>query len=100
MLLFRKKYLDAIRSGRKTQTVRLWKYRRMRSGQKSYIPGVGRIRVISVEAVAVDDLTDEDAAADGFPNVQTLRGELAEIYGQQLPNGYQAYRVRFELVGG
>ena len=40
MLLFKKKFLAAIRSGRKTQTIRLWKHQRMRSGQRSYIPGV------------------------------------------------------------
>ena len=31
MLLFKKKFLPAIRAGQKTQTIRLWKYRRLRA---------------------------------------------------------------------
>ena len=45
MLLFKKKFLPAIRAGEKTQTIRLWKFRHLRSGQRSYIPGVGYIRI-------------------------------------------------------
>jgi hypothetical protein len=54
MVLFKRKFLDAIRSGEKTQTIRLWKHRMMRSGQRSYIPGIGPIRITSVEQVEVD----------------------------------------------
>jgi hypothetical protein len=49
MLLFKKKFLPAIRRGEKTQTVRLWKHRRLRPGQRSYIPGAGAIRVKAVD---------------------------------------------------
>jgi len=59
MLLFKKKFLDDIRTGRKTQTIRVWKVRHMRAGQLSYIPGVGYIRVDSVDEVALNDLTDK-----------------------------------------
>lgn len=98
MLLFKKKYLPAIRAGTKTQTVRLWKHRRMRSGQRSYIPGAGYIQVHSVEAIAVADLTDEDAHLDGFPSAQALQSELRELYAEEIAAGYQAYRVRFSLL--
>ena len=39
VLLFNKRFLPAIRCGQKTQTIRLWRHRRMRAGQRSYIPG-------------------------------------------------------------
>jgi len=97
MLLFKKKYLDAIRAGTKTQTIRLWKHRRMRSGQRSYIPGVGYIDVAIVEEVRLEDLTDNDARPDGFDTADALRAELAEFYAQQLADGYQAYRVTFKV---
>ncbi len=97
MLLFKKKYLEAIRSGRKTQTVRIWKHRRMRSGQRSYIPGVGYIDVISVEEIEIDDLDDDDAQRDGFASAAELRRELTELYADKLGDGYQAYRVIFQL---
>lgn len=98
MLLFKKKFLDDIRSGTKTQTIRLWKHRRMRAGQRSYIPGVGPIRIIAVDCVNIDALTDADAVPDGFATAAALRKELRTIYGKQLSEGHQAYRVVFQRV--
>jgi len=98
MLLFKRKFLDDIRSGVKTQTIRLWKYRRMRSGQRSYIPGVGPIRITTVEEVDVGELTDADAIPDGFPSAVALQQELRTIYREQLREGHQAYRVVFHRV--
>ncbi len=95
MLLFKKKFLDAIRSGEKTQTIRLWKHRMMRTGQRSYTPGIGRIRITCVEQVAIDQLTDADAVPDGFASAADLRHELETIYGEKLQAGYQAYRIVF-----
>jgi hypothetical protein len=96
MLLFKKKFLPAIRSGEKTQTIRLWKVRHMRTGQRSYIPGVGHIRVTLVEPVEIDDLTDADAIPDGFPSAAVLQHELRSIYGEKLAQGHQAFRITFE----
>ena len=98
MLLFKKKFLEAIRTGEKTQTVRLWKYRRMRPGQRSYIPGAGYIRVHAVDEVELPDLTDEDARLDGFDSGDALRAEIAALYPGQLAGGYRAYRVRFAIA--
>jgi len=96
MLLFKRKFLDDIRSGVKTQTIRLWKHRMMRAGQRSYIPGIGPIRITTVEEVDVEALTDEDAIPDGFPNAAALKKELRTIYGDRLRNGHRAFRVAFE----
>jgi hypothetical protein len=98
MLLFKKKFLDAIRIGEKTQTIRFWKYRRMRPGQRSYIPGVGYIRVTAVEEVELDRLTDADAQPDGFESADLLRAELARLYPKQSADGYRPYRVVFALA--
>jgi len=98
MLLFKKRFLEAIRQGEKTQTIRLWKHRRMRAGQRSYIPGAGPIRITAVDEVQLDRLTDADAVPDGFATADQLRSEIAQLYPQQLAQGYKAYRVRFELA--
>jgi hypothetical protein len=98
MLLFKKKFLDAIRSGLKTQTIRLWKYRRMRPGQRSYIPGAGYIRLKQVEEVQLEALTDDDARPDGFETADQLRGEIARLYPRELTDGYRAYRIAFTLL--
>jgi len=97
MLLFKKKFLSAIRSGEKTQTIRLWRWRRMRSGQRSYIPGIGHIRIDRVEQVCLQDLTDQDALPDGFETAEALRAELNAIYAEKLSEGYQAFRVVFHV---
>ena len=67
MLLFKKRFLPAIRSGEKTQTIRLWKYRRMCAGQRSYIPGAGYIRVMAVDEVRLEALGDETPAPTVLP---------------------------------
>ena len=95
MLLFKRKFLDAIRSGEKTQTLRNWKNVRIRAGQKDVIPGVGPIRIDSVEKVSLDDLTDDDAIPDGFPSLDALKKELRDIYGEGTGN---FYRIRFHLL--
>lgn len=98
MLLFKKKFLGAIRAGEKTQTVRLWRHRRKCAGQRSYIPGAGYIRVMVVEEVELERLTDADARPDGFESADLLRAELARLYPKELAAGYRAYRIVFELA--
>ena len=98
MLLFKKKFLAAIRSGEKTQTIRLWPWRRMRCGQRSYIPGIGHIFIDRVEQVCLEDLRDTDARPDGFATAEELREELRRIYAEKGAEGYQAFRVVFRMA--
>lgn len=98
MLLFKKKFLDAIRNGTKTQTIRLWKRCMFRAGQASYIPGAGYIRITAVDLVRLDDLTDADARPDGFETIGALRTEIDRIYPQPWPAGLAAYRVKFHCM--
>ena len=98
MLLFKKKFLAAIRRGEKTQTIRLWKHRRLCSGQRSYIPGIGAIRIVAVEEVRLEELTDEDARLDGFDTADALRAEIEQLYPDRLAAGCTAFRILFELL--
>jgi hypothetical protein len=98
MLLFKKKFLDAIRSGAKTQTVRLWKVCRFRAGGRSYIPTIGYIRITAVDSVSLDDLTDDDARLDGFPSAEALRAEIRTLYADRLAAGDRAFRLRFHVM--
>jgi hypothetical protein len=98
MLLFKKAFLPAIRRGEKTQTIRLWKHRRMKAGQRSYVPGAGPIRVTAVDEIRLDELTDADARPDGFETADQLRSEIARLYPAQTEREYRAYRVVFELL--
>jgi len=67
----------------------------MRSGQRSYIPGIGYIRVTSVKPVDIDSLTDADAIPDGFPTAAALQHELNTNYGDKLAQGHKACRIVF-----
>jgi hypothetical protein len=98
VLLFKKKFLDAIRAGEKTQTIRLWKWRKMKPGQRSYIPGAGYIHIEAVDEVALPELTDADAVLDGFPSSASLRREIEQLYPKQLAAGHRAFRIRFTLL--
>ena len=98
MLLFKKKFLPAIRTGEKTQTIRLWKWRMMRDGQRSYIPGIGYVRIEQVEPVDLNDLTDADAVPDGFATADALRAELDELYADKMAAGYRPFRVLFHVL--
>lgn len=98
MLLFKKKFLPAIRTGKKTQTIRLWRWRMMRNGQRSYIPGVGYVRIEQVEQVELANLTDADAVPDGFSSAESLRREIQELYAEKIAKGYKAFRVVFSLM--
>lgn len=95
MLLFKKKFIEPILRGEKTQTIRLWKRRRMKPGQRSYIPGVGYVSIGDVEPVELDALTDADAVPDGFATADLLRKEIRLLYADEIAAGLQAYRVRF-----
>ena len=98
MLLFKKKFHDALREGTKTQTVRLGKVCRFRAGQRSYIPGVGYIWITAVAPVRLEDLTDDDAVLDGVASAAALLAEIQALYAEQLAAGHQAYRVRFRRM--
>jgi hypothetical protein len=98
MLLFKKKFLESIRGGTKTQTIRLWKHRRMRAGQRSYIPGVGPIHIAAVESGDLAGLADEDAVPDGFATARALQTEQRTIYSKQLADGHQVRRIVFQRL--
>lgn len=70
----------------------------MRAGQRSYIPGAGHIQILQVEEVRLEDLTEEDAVADGFQSLEELRRELAEIYPNHIAAGRKLFRIIFELL--
>lgn len=98
MLLFKKQFLPAIRRGEKTQTIRLWKHRRMKAGQRSYIPGAGPIQITAVEEVQLDQLTDADARPDGFETAEQLRREINRLYANPQAEALRACRVVFVLL--
>jgi hypothetical protein len=96
MLLLKKHLVALVKAGVKRQTIRFWDRPRVRVGQRAYVPGLGRVAITAVEAVAsVGRLTAADARADGFPTRAALLGELRALYGPGGPAGRTIYRVKF-----
>jgi hypothetical protein len=99
MLLMKKRFFDAIRSGVKTTTLRFWRHPRVRPGSEHLVPGLGRIRIASVSAIRPEDLRSRDARADGFGDLAGLRAALDLLYPRGQRQGRRLYRVRFEFLG-
>ncbi len=95
MLLFKARFLDLIRAGRKTQTIRLWRHPRVKPGQLAYVPGLDRrLRILTVRRLpSLATLTRADARADGFPSRRALLSEIRRLYPH--PADRKIWRVRF-----
>ena len=105
-LFFKKPLQEAILTGRKVTTIRRWDRPRVRAGGRAWAPGVGWLAIDAVEPVVLADLTDADAAADGFDTLPALLAVLRELYpdaaadadGGTAGDGKQWFRVRFTLT--
>jgi hypothetical protein len=98
MLLFKKRFHEAIVRGEKTTTLRFWKRRQVRPGSVHVVPRLGRLRILDVAPSDLDALNEADAQADGFDGVAELRSALNEMYPQAERNGRTLYRVEFEFI--
>ncbi len=62
------------------------------------MPGLGRVHIDDARQVQWADLTDADAQADGFENLQTLRLAIDELYPPQDRKGRNLYQIHFTLL--
>lgn len=80
MLWFKAIYRDAILTGTKTTTIRAWHTRRCRAG-RIYQTNLGiRLLIESVERIALADITDEIARADGLRDRADVVRALRDCY--------------------
>jgi hypothetical protein len=80
-LLFKKCFWQAIRDGTKTTTIRRWSSPRVKVGERAYSPGIGYLKIESVDVIPrLESLTDADARADGFPSAAEMRRVLRALY--------------------
>ena len=97
-LLFKRQFVDSIRSGTKTTTLRRWKYAKLHPGVRAFAPGVGWLKILACQRIEPKKLTNADARADGFASLQKLLKTLREIYPNQEGDGRHWYRIAFELA--
>jgi hypothetical protein len=98
MLLMKKVFFEAIRSGGKTTTLRYWRRCQVRPGSLQTIRGLGKVRIDEATCAELDDLTDADAQADGLADLQALKTALHDLYPPARRKGRKLYLVRFTLV--
>src|SRR5947209_5029890 len=97
MLLLKRHLIDLVRAGKKRQTIRLWKSRRLRPGPISFTPGLGKMRITAVDTLpSLAALTAADPRADGFPTKNSLLAEIHAIYGTPLPKIRLIPRIQFQ----
>jgi len=100
MLLMKKQFFDAIRTGRKTTTLRYWRRRMVSADSVHTIRGLGRVHIDSITKVAPSDLTDGDAQADGFDTLAQLSETLDGLYPPADRRDRQLYKVSFTFLQG
>ena len=97
MLLMKKVFFEAIRSGGKTTTLRYWRRRMVKPGSLQTIPGLGKVRIDEAGCVRLAGLTDDHAQADGFADLKALKAALHDLYPPARREGRKLYLVRFTL---
>ncbi len=99
MLLMKRIYFDAIRTGAKTTTLRYWRTPRVRAGGTYRIHGLGRIEVLTIAPTTLTALTNTDAQADGFADLPTLKRALRKLYSPMQRKARTLYQIRFVFLG-
>lgn len=99
MLLMKRQFFDAIRSGRKTTTLRYWSRRMVRPGSTHAIGGLGAVRIDDVRPIEPAALTDAYALADGFDGLDALLAELDRLYPLDARGEKELYLVSFTFLG-
>ncbi|WP_341871665.1 ASCH domain-containing protein [Pyrolobus fumarii] len=98
-LMLKGEYVDDILSGRKKATIRLGIVKLKHSELIVHGGGrpVAKIRVTNVRYKKVSELTDEDAAIDGFSSREELLEALRKAYGEVKPDDYVTI-IEFEVI--
>ncbi len=98
MLLMKKTYVSAIRSGTKRTVFRRRRSRCIRLGSVHRAPERGGVRIDDVRSVKSADLTDDDAWADGIEGLTRLERALRRMYPSGAGAGRKLYQLHFTLL--
>lgn len=90
-MLFRMDTLAAVREGRVTLALRRWKRPSVKAGGRLLTP-IGELAIETVEPIALDEITADDAQQAGFADLAAARAAVATGEGE-------VHRIRFHLAG-
>ena len=99
MLLMKKQFFDAIRTGRKTTTLRYWRSPLVAPGSVHNIRGLGRIRIDRIHPIRLRELRAADARADGFETLTALKRALKKMYPtRRRGDRRRLYQIHFTFL--
>jgi hypothetical protein len=90
-MLFRRRFLEGIAAGEITLAFRRWRRPQAKAGTRLRTP-VGLLAVPAVDAVAAEEITEEEARRAGF-------GSLAELFAELAPFTGTLYRIELRPAG-
>lgn len=91
-MLLKQETLRGIENGSITLAFRRWRRPTVKAGG-NLLTSVGQLAVETVDVVDIDDITESEAVAAGFPDLTSLRSRLS------LHTEGQVYRIRLSVVG-
>lgn len=99
-LMFSRRYLPKLLSGEKRVTIRA-KRINLKKGDIALVHSMGlilgKVRILSVTAKRLCDLSESEAAEDGFSSVEELKKALKEHYPYLRDDSF-VYVVRFDWI--
>lgn len=97
-ILFKRKFLYLIISGKKTQTIRNWKNITLQIGEIVRATNVKdgvNIIINSINKKKFSEVTEKEAILDEFENLKELKEEVSKFYEDL---DFEAYIINFSLV--
>lgn len=97
-IMFKREYLELIKSGKKTQTIRNWKNITLKIGEMveaTNFKDKVLIVINSINKKQFSDVTEQEAILDGFESLKELKEEIYKFYGNF---NFEAHIINFKLV--
>jgi len=105
LILFKPEHVDMIRSGRKTQTRRIWKKPRAKVGavhlaktkmlSREYF---AKLRILDVYREFPSDISDDDARAEGYDDASAYLVAFCRINHLSAIPDKTVFVVKFEVI--
>jgi hypothetical protein len=86
LLLLKRQYLQQVRAGTKTATIRPWKTTTLQPGDRLVFSGGVRAIITRVVRCTVATVSLADCQADGFTSARAFRRAMRAIYPQLAPD--------------
>jgi hypothetical protein len=100
MIIFTKKYHEAIKEGKITLTFRAWDTLKVLRGKIYRAYNLGLIKVLDVDFKKLENITIEEVRSCGYRNMEEFREDFEKIAKRDIDfDRERAVRIEFEYIG-